>query len=83
MGLVSLLKQGLSEPEFNGKLVYIFKKIVGRTDFSDHFRKINHSLQKNQIQHECYTTGCMLKDLFNCMPVGQASDLWLQHKAFS
>ena len=40
MGLKFLLKQGLSDPEFYGDLVYKFKKIVGRTDFSDHFRKI-------------------------------------------
>ena len=39
-GLKSLLKQGLSELEFYGDLVYKFKKIVGRTDFSDQFRKI-------------------------------------------
>ena len=38
-GLKSLLKQGL-EPEFYGDLVYKFKKIVGRYDFSDQFRKI-------------------------------------------
>ena len=40
MGLKSLLKQSLSEPEFYGDLVCKFKKIVGRTDFSYHFRKI-------------------------------------------
>ena len=40
MGLKSLLKQGLSEPELYGNLVCKFKKIVGQTDFSDHFRKI-------------------------------------------
>ena len=34
-GLKSLLHQGLSEPEFYGDLVYKFKKIMGRTDFSD------------------------------------------------
>ena len=33
------LHQGLSEPEFYGDLVYKFKKIVGRTDYSDKFRK--------------------------------------------
>ena len=32
--------QGLSEPEFYGDLVYKFKKIVGRVDFCDQFRKI-------------------------------------------
>ena len=40
VGLKTLLHQGLSEPEFYGYLVYKFKKIVGRADFSDQFRKI-------------------------------------------
>ena len=39
VGLKSLLHQGLSEPEFNGDLVYKFKKIRGMIDFSDQFRK--------------------------------------------
>ena len=37
VGLKSLLHQGL---EFYGDLVYKFKKIRGKTDFSDQFRKI-------------------------------------------
>ena len=40
VGLKSVLHQGLSEPEFYGAFVYKFKTIMGRTDFSDHFRKI-------------------------------------------
>ena len=40
VGLNSLLKQGLSEAEFYGDLVYKFRKIVGRNDFSDQFKKI-------------------------------------------
>ena len=40
VGLKTLLHQGLSEPEFYGDLVYKFKKIVGRADFSDQFKKI-------------------------------------------
>ena len=40
VGLKILLHQGLSEPEFYGDLVYKFKNIVGRVDFSDQFRKI-------------------------------------------
>ena len=40
VGLKTLLHQGLSEPEFYGDLVYKFKKIVGRVDFCDQFRKI-------------------------------------------
>ena len=35
-----LLHQGLLEPESYYDLVYKFKKIIGRTDFSDKFRKI-------------------------------------------
>ena len=40
VGLKSLLHQGLSVAEFYGDLVYKFKKIMGRTSFSDQFRKI-------------------------------------------
>ena len=40
VGLKFVLYQGLSETEFYGGLVYKFKKIMGRTDFSDQFRKI-------------------------------------------
>ena len=39
VGLKSLLHQGLSEPEFYVDLVYEFKTIMGRTDFSGQFRK--------------------------------------------
>ena len=38
--LKSLLHQGLSEPECYGDLVYKFKKSMGRTDFSNQFRRI-------------------------------------------
>ena len=38
--LKTILRLGLSEPEFYDDLVYKFKKMVGRTDFSDQFRKI-------------------------------------------
>ena len=37
VGLKSLLRQGLSEPEFYGDLVYKFKTISGMTNFSDQF----------------------------------------------
>ena len=35
-----LLRQGLSEPEFYGDLVYKFNKIVGTNEFSAQFIKI-------------------------------------------
>ena len=40
VGLKPLLHEGLSEPEFYGVLVYKFKNIEGRADFSGEFRKI-------------------------------------------
>ena len=40
IGLKTLLHQGISEPIFYGDLVYKFKRIVGITNFSDHFKKI-------------------------------------------
>ena len=40
VGLKSVLHQGLSGPEFYGDLVYKFKNIMGKTIFSDQFRKI-------------------------------------------
>ena len=49
--------QRLSEPEFHGDLVYKFTKIMGRTDFSDLFRKI---ILRNKCK--CHATVCMLSD---------------------
>ena len=40
VGLKSLLRQGLSEPEFYGDLVYKLKKIVGSNKFSVQFIKL-------------------------------------------
>ena len=40
VGLKTLLVEGLSEPEFYGDLVYKFRKIIGKTDFPYHFKKI-------------------------------------------
>ena len=43
ISLKTLLQQGISEPEFYGDLVYRFRKIVGKSNFSEQFRKlINH-----------------------------------------
>ena len=36
----SLLQQGKTEPIFYGDLVYKFKRIVGKPNFSDQFKKI-------------------------------------------
>ena len=84
VGLKTLLHQGLSEPEFYGDLVYKFKKIVGRVDFCDQFRKIivrykrigyNINIMR---QSACLVLNPItvnnFASLFNCTPVGRASD---------
>ena len=40
VGLKTLLLQGLSEPELYVDLVYKFRKIVSKNDFTYHFKKI-------------------------------------------
>ena len=84
VGLKSLLNQGLSEPEFNGDLVYKFKKIRGMTDFSDQFKKIimrykhiGYNLNV-MLQSACLVINPITVDgyatLLNCTPVDRASD---------
>ena len=80
----SLLHQGLSEPEFYGDLVYKFKMIMGRTDFSDQFRKIiiRHKRIGYDLnvmrQSACLVVNPITVDnfaaLFNCTPMDRASD---------
>ena len=84
VGLKTLLHQGLSESEFYGDLVYKFKKIVGRADFSDQFRKI--IVRYKRIGYNINImrqSACLVfnpvpvnnfASLFNCTPVGRASD---------
>ena len=51
VGLKSLLHQGgLSEPEIYGDLVYNFKNVMGRTDFSDQLRKT--MIRHNRIGYD-------------------------------
>ena len=80
VGLKSLLRQGLSEPEFCGDL----KKIVGSDKFSvqfiktiSHYKKIGYNI--NVLQQ----TACLVVNpitvgnfafLLNCTPVGRTSD---------
>ena len=83
-GIKSLLKQGLSELEFYGDLVY---KVVGRNDCSDQFRKI--IIRYKRIGHNMNVmrlTACLVVnpitvntfgDIFNCTPVIRASYLMM------
>ena len=49
IGLKTFLLQGLSEPEFYGDLVYKFRKITGKNDFSYHFKKIILCVIKDRL----------------------------------
>ena len=39
IGLKYFLQQGISEPIFHGDLVYKFKRIVGKPNLNDQFKK--------------------------------------------
>ena len=67
--LKSLLRQGLSEPEFYGDLVYKLKKIVSSNNFSAQFIKIISNYKKiGYITLMCIATDCMLG--------GQPNHVW-------
>ena len=84
VGLKSLLRQGLSEPDFYGDLVYKLKKIVGSNYFSAQFIKIiSHYKKIGYNIHVMQQTPCLVVNpitvgnfvfLFNCTPVGRTSD---------
>ena len=84
VSLKRLLQQGISEPEFYGDLVYRFRKIVGKSNFSEKFRKlinrykrIGCSLDIMQ-QTACLVVNSIIVDgyasLFNCTTAIRASD---------
>ena len=61
IGLESLLRQGLSEPEFYGDLVYKLKKIVGSNIFSAQFIKIiSHYKKIGYIINVLQQTACLV-----------------------
>ena len=77
------MQQGISEPIFNGELVYAFKRIVGSPDFSDQFKKIIKRYKKSRYNLDVMRqSGCLVLYLimvyshgflFNCTTVGQAA----------
>ena len=84
-GLKALLQQGISEPEFYGDLVYRFRKIVGKSNFSEQFRKliklykrIGYSLGIMR-QTACLVINPIIADgyasLFNCTAAVRAFGL--------
>ena len=84
IGLKTLLQQGISEPIFYGDLVYKFKRIVGKPNFSDQFKKIvKRYIRVGYNLDIMRQSACLVLNpitvysygfLFNRTPVGQASD---------
>ena len=78
------MQQGISDPEFYGDLVYIFKKIIGNPNFSDLFKGIvNRFKRALYILDIMRQTACLVVNpinaegyaaLFSCTLVIQASD---------
>ena len=84
VGLKTLLREELSEPELYGDLVYKFEKLIGRKDISFQFRKIitryrriGYNLNVMR-QSACLVFNPITVDNYaaflNCTPVGRASD---------
>ena len=84
VSLKTLLQLGISETEFYGGLVYRFRKIVGKSNFSEQFRKlinrckrIGYSLDIMR-QTACLVVNPIIVDgyasLFNCTTAVRASD---------
>ena len=84
ISLKTLLQKGISEPEFYGDLVYRFRKIVGKSNFSEQIRKlINRYKRISYIldimrQNACLVVNPNIVDgyasLFNCTTAVRASD---------
>ena len=46
VSLKTLLQQGISDPDFYGDLVHRFRKIIGKSNFSEQFRKLINRYKK-------------------------------------
>ena len=84
VGLKTLLREGLSEPEFYGDLAYKLKKLIGRNNFTFQSRKLitrytridyNFNFMRQSV---CLVFKPIVVDyyaaFFNCTSVGRASD---------
>ena len=84
IGLKTFLQQGITEPIFYGDLVYKFKRIVGKPNFSDQFKRIvKRYIRVGYNLDIMRQSACLVLNpitvysydfLFNCTTVGQASD---------
>ena len=78
------MQQGICNPEFNGDLIYKFKKIIGNPNFSNLFKRIVNRFKKAGYSLDIMRqTACLVFNpimaegyavLFSCTAVVQASD---------
>ena len=83
------MRQGLSETEFYGDLVYKLKKIIGSNNFSaqsikiiSHYKKIGYNINVLQQTARLVVNPIrvgIFAFLFNCMSVGRTSDWKMMH----
>ena len=57
VSLRKLLQQGILEPEFYGELVYRIRKIVGKYNFAEQFRKLINRYKSRHIMRQ---TACLV-----------------------
>ena len=84
VSLKTLLQQGISEPEFYRDLVYRFRKNVGKSTFSEQFRKVINRYKRIGYslgvvrRTACLVVGPIIVDdcasLFDCMAAVRVSD---------
>ena len=84
VSLKTFHQQGLLEPEFYSDFVYRFRKIVGKSNFLDQFRKlINHYKRTGYSLDIMRQTACLVVNpiivdgyasIFNCKMAVRASD---------
>ena len=84
VSLKTLLQQGISEPEFYGDFVYRFRKIVGKSNFSEQFRKLINRYKRIGYSLDIMRqTACLViipiivdgyASPFNCTTAARASD---------
>ena len=92
--LRKLLQQSISEPEFYDDLPYKIRKIVGKSNFSEQFRKlINRYKRIGYNPYFMRQTACLVinptsvdsyASLFNCTTAGRPQTQWRpRHKTFT
>ena len=84
VSLKTILQQCISEPEFYGDLAYRFRKTVGKSNFSEQFRKLINRYKRISYSLDIMRQSARLvvnpiivdgyASHFNCMTAVQASD---------